>query len=488
MKTRVLILVALVVVGHSSFGLKNELNSKTIEKTKSAVVTIEISSSIQAYGYSSTQSAGTGFIVDKKQGIILTNRHIADHTSVSTFKLIFYNGEILPGKLLYADPWLDFAFLKVDPSLLPDGVNELKFSKQTLKLGQDVFVVGNNESNHFSLQTGNISDISSIRGSMPQHSIIVSLNTKPGSSGSPILDNNGEVVALNYGGSNTFAIGLHPSYIVYTLTLDFVKNNTLPIRKHIGAIFNHYSLNDATEYRSFSQDKLQEYIKKFPNSMANALQVLYTMQGSPAQSKLLAGDLVWAVDGVIVGPDLSILDMAMNSTKRDFITLTICRNGEWLTIDVPLYNLESHKLKRMVQFAGALFFEVDDLFSDKTGIAPRRVTFCNSIQNSTFSKIKCFPNNGGANYLCDVLLLDNEPVSNLDQLIKMIPKLKTKKIFTIDYSLVCPISENESEMFGMRFSNADLYKADVEYDESSAEPRLFTFDSKLMVWISNPIT
>jgi S1-C subfamily serine protease len=483
---RILVLTVLIINSHSSLGKVYDISPNIIDKTKSAVVNIEVSSSIKAYGFVHTSSFGTGFIVDKKQGIILTNRHIADHTTVSSFKLIFYNGETLPGKLLYADPWLDFAFIKVDPSLLPDGVNELHFSKQATKLGQEVFVIGNNERNRFSMQAGTISDVSSIKGSMPQHSIIVSLNTKPGSSGSPILNRNGDVVALNYGSNSTFAIGLHARYIEYALS--FIKKSTIPVRKHIGAIISHYSLSDAIEYRYFSQEKLKEYIKKFPNSMTNVLQVLYTMQGSPAQSNIRAGDIIWAVDGLIIGPDLSILDMAMNSTKKDFVTLTVFRNGEWLTLDVPLYNLENHKLKKIVQFAGALFFEVDDLFSDKTGIAPKRVTFCNSVPNSTFSKVKCYPNNNGANYLCDMLLLDNESISNLDQLIKIIQKLRSKKTFTIDYSLVCPIFENDSELFGMRFSQADLYKADVEYEESYTEPRIFTFDPELMVWKSDPIT
>lgn len=457
-------------------------NSKVIQKSKQAVVSIEISSSLKAYGAFSTASLGTGFLVNKSKGIIVTNKHIANPITVSNFKLTFHNGQTASAKLLYSDPWLDFSFLQVDPSALPSDMQELSFCKNEPKLAENVIIVGNNEGKSFSTQTGKISDLYLIKGSMPQHSIAISLNTKGGSSGSPVLNLSGEIIALNYGGSDTYALGLHPIYI--KAALESIKTDKTPSRKHIGAIVELYSLSDAAEYRNFPQDKTKEYLKKFPNSMSNALVVAYTLQDSPAQTSLLTGDIIWAIDGKMVGPSLSAFDMAMNQTSKDFVTLSIYRNGESLNLNINLYNLEDHIITRMVQFAGVMFFEVDDVFCNKTGLPAGKLTLCNSLPNSTFNKIKCYQNNGGANYLCDILYLNGEEIDSLDKLIQAIPKLKTKKHFTIDYSLLCSIEEEKSELFGYRFSSKDIYQADIAYDESSTTPRLFTFDKKEMQWKS----
>lgn len=455
-------------------------NSKINQKSKHAIVNIDISSSLKAYGAFSTASLGTGFLVDKAKGIIVTNKHIANPITVSTFKLTFHNGQTAFAKLLYSDPWLDFSFLQVDPSTLPSDIQELSFCKNEPKLGENVIIVGNNEGKSFSTQNGKVSDLYVITGSMPQHSITISLNTKGGSSGSPVLNLSGEVVALNYGGSDTYALGLHPAYI--KAALESIKKDKTPSRKHIGAIVELYSLSDAAEYRNFPQDKTKEYIKKFPNSMSNALVVAYTLQGSPAQSSLFAGDIIWAIDGKMVGPSLSTFDMAMNQTSKDFVTLSIYRNGESISLNVNLYNLEDHIITRMVQFAGVMFFEADDVFCNKTGLPAGKLTLCNSLPNSTFNKIKCYKNNGGTNYLCEILYLNDEEIDSLDKLIKTIPKLKAKKHFTIDYSLLCSIQEEKSELFGYRSSSRDVYQADITYDESSTTPRLFTFDKKEMQW------
>ena len=80
----------------------------------------------------------------------------------------------------------------------------------------------------------------------------------------------------------------------------------------------------------------------------------------------------------MVGPNLISLDMAMNKTNKEYVLLTICRNGEWVDLEVPVYNMEDNTIKRMVSFGGTLFFEADDIFSDKTGLPVHKVTFANA--------------------------------------------------------------------------------------------------------------
>ena len=81
----------------------------------------------------------------------------------------------------------------------------------------------------------------------------------------------------------------------------------------------------------------------------------------------MPGDIIWAINNQELGGDLTILDQAMNAAK-DIITLTIFRNGQKLDKEIKLYDLEKTKILQMIDFAGAIFFEVDDYAAAKSGI------------------------------------------------------------------------------------------------------------------------
>jgi hypothetical protein len=342
-----------------------------------------------------------------------------------------------------------------------------------------VFVIGNNEGKSFSIHTGSITGLYEINGAMPQHSIRLSLNTTGGSSGSPIMNQQGEAIALNYGGSDTYALGLHPAYLRYAL--GFIEKGETPVRKHIGVISEIYSLNEAAKYRGFPTEIVQAYTAKFPLAMGNAIQVSRTLVNSPAHGKLLAGDIIWAVDGKEIGPNLIDLDLALNIAKQDSIRLTIYRYGQKQDITIPLYNLEDHKITQMVSFGGTIFFEADDCFSDRVGVTAKTLTFALAQASTTFDQIKpYFPTDQGRVFALQVLAIDQKPVLSLDQLVQMIPAYIQEKYFTINYINYLPRrSFDDWYIFGPRYATSDVY-----YDENAPEARIFTLDQQKMEWES----
>lgn len=255
---------------------------KVMQETKKAVVTIKIKTNLSIYGYVHSNSSGTGCIVNKVKGIVVTNKHIANPVEIATYEITFYTGQIVNAKLIYSDPWIDYSFLKIDPKDMPKDVSEIEFIDMAPQVDQPVFIIGNNQNNQFSIHNGTISNVYDISGSVAQHSILTKVNTKGGSSGSPIVDMQGKAVALNYASSSNFGIGLHPGYVSYALK--FINKGQVPLRKHIGAVCNLYSLNDGVKYRNFPKENLLEYIQRFPDCMTQALQVKYTLPGSPAST------------------------------------------------------------------------------------------------------------------------------------------------------------------------------------------------------------
>jgi hypothetical protein len=78
-------------------------------------------------------------------------------------------------------------------------------------------------------------------------------------------------------------------------------------------------------------------------------------------------------------------------------------------------------------------------------------------------------------------------VSNLEQLVQYIPQLMKQRYFTVDYAHIFPHNDSFSELFEQRILQRYVYKADIEYDMNSPEPRLFTFNREQMEWDSTPI-
>ena len=145
--------------------------------------------------------AGTGFIITK-DGYILTNRHVVEDASAD-YTVLLSNGKQLPAKVIYKDPKLDAAIIKIDASNLP--VVSLGDSSN-IQLGQTVIAIGNalGEYNN-SVSTGIISGLnrtveaSDSEGSSETLSGVIQTDAaiNPGNSGGPLLNLDGQVIGVN---------------------------------------------------------------------------------------------------------------------------------------------------------------------------------------------------------------------------------------------------------------------------------------------------
>lgn len=484
-RSKILINLFLSFIITFAYNAASANSDKQLDYIKRGIVTIKTNASVKPYGEILERNEGIGCIVDKEQGIILTTRYIADPLALANYEITFQDGSHTTAKLLYYDAWLDFAFLKVDPASLPKNVMQFDLSNIEPSLNQQISIVGKNDNKQVNVISGTVINLHEIYGSMPQQVMLLNLTNKAIFDGAPVLDKKNKLISITIHTKDNLAKVLNPKYIKYALAA--ILKGSEPVRYHSGIVASLYSLNDAAKYRNFSKEKLSQYLKIFPNAMSNGLQVDHTLKNSPASLKLLAGDILWAVDGIPIGPNLSTLDMRMNNTEKDFITLTICRNGEWKDIEIELYNMENHKIQRMVQFAGTLFFEADDIFSDKTGIPAGRVTFFRSEANTTFNKLFSFGRDNTLYFLLNIISIDNTVLDNLDMLIALVPLLIEKKKFTIDYTNIMWGSYGFSEVFGQSFSQKNQFKNDVSYDINSIYPRIITFDKKSMQWIVSEI-
>lgn len=84
----------------------------------------------------------TGFVVDPKRGIILSNRHVVSISPVTALA-VFCNYEEIELRPIYRDPVHDFGFFQYDPSKIRFlDIPGIELYPKGAKIGQDIRVVG----------------------------------------------------------------------------------------------------------------------------------------------------------------------------------------------------------------------------------------------------------------------------------------------------------------------------------------------------------
>jgi Do/DeqQ family serine protease len=139
-------------------------------------------------------AAGSGVIVDAKNGYIITNSHVVK--DAREIQITLKDNRRLPAKLVGSDPGTDIAVLKVEPKSLV----EAKFGdSDALQVGDFVMAIGNPFGLGQTATSGIVSALGrsglSVEGY--EHFIQTDAPINPGNSGGALINLKGELIGIN---------------------------------------------------------------------------------------------------------------------------------------------------------------------------------------------------------------------------------------------------------------------------------------------------
>ena len=142
------------------------------------------------------RGTGSGFVWDD-QGHIVTNMHVIAGAATATVKLD--DGSDYPASLVGVSPTHDIAVLRIEAPgkhLVPVAIG----TSDDLRVGQQVFAIGNPFGLDWTLTTGIVSalgrSLDNERGVI-RHLIQTDAAINPGNSGGPLLDSAGRLIGVN---------------------------------------------------------------------------------------------------------------------------------------------------------------------------------------------------------------------------------------------------------------------------------------------------
>ncbi|HKQ26979.1 MAG TPA: Do family serine endopeptidase [Burkholderiales bacterium] len=139
-------------------------------------------------------AAGSGVIVDAKNGYVMTNAHVVKDAREVLVTL--KDNRRLPAKLVGADPGTDIAVVKVDPKNLVD----VRFGdSDALQVGDFVIAIGNPFGLGQTATSGIVSALGRSGLSMEgfEHFIQTDASINPGNSGGALVNLKGELIGIN---------------------------------------------------------------------------------------------------------------------------------------------------------------------------------------------------------------------------------------------------------------------------------------------------
>jgi S1-C subfamily serine protease len=335
----------------------------TLERIARSVVAIRIDSA-RAFDTEWNASAqATGFVIDAERGLILTNRHVVTPGPV-TAEATFLDREEVPLQAVYRDPVHDFGLYRYDPQRLRFiRPASLPLYPEGAQIGREIRVIGNNAGEQLSILAGTLARLdrdAPVYGvgrynDFNTFYLQAASGTSGGSSGSPVVDIQGRVVALNAGGATGAASSFYLPLARVRRAVHLLQAGKPVTRGTLQTVFS-YTPYDELRRLGLPADVETAMRMTYPDR-TGMLVVDQVQPGSAAFEQLQAGDILLSVDSkplTTFEPLEELLDSAIGKT----INLQLQRGAARVNVPLAVDDLESITPASYVEFGDAVVHDL----------------------------------------------------------------------------------------------------------------------------------
>ena len=402
---------------------------QTLDRVSNGIVSIRVDGT-RAFDTDWNQSTqATGFIVDKERGIILTNRHVV-MGGPEIAEGVFLNNEEIELKPIYRDPVHDFGFFQYDPSKLKFiQPVELPLRPQNAVKSLDIRVVGNDAGEQLAILAGTLAKLDRDapeygRASYNDFNTFyyqAASSTSGGSSGSPVLDINGNVIALNAGASNKAASSFFLPLNRVVRALKLIQKDLPVTRGSIQTVFKHKSYDELRRL-GLTEAIEREARTKFPDSKG-LLVVDQVLPKSPASAALDPGDIVTHINGKLFA-DFITLEALIDESVGKEINFSVQRGKENFNANISVHDLHKLSASEYLEIGNGVVHTLSYQVAKNFNVPVEGLFIANP--GYMFG-------NGGIPRGAVVKQVNGKPVKNLEDFAKIISNLSDKEKLTIRY-------------------------------------------------------
>ena len=411
----------ILVLISAIFWLVTTINSKSlaaydwtdqIAAFKPMVVNVETSSEVVFEAESKGTNFATGFIVDAARGIIATNRHVTG-SSPSYVKINFFDGSFTEAEILYYDPTHDFGFYRINSEEVQFELQAVKTNSwRSLALGDELLLIGNNEKEEYSIKFGRVANLNVNKGDRHSSYIHATFDRTGGASGSPVWNTKGEVIAIHARGTDTSSFELPIDYLTDALTK---IQNQIPIQRgEIGVDLELISIGEAIKHFRLPESSRDE-IGPSETGTPKVIQIESIIPRTTGEMHLRASDIVYRINGKLIRDELYTFDAILNESVGRTVMLDIYRNGEAMSVEMPVEDLELKKIRRFVRFAGSIVHDITPSLRRMLYFEADGVYLTHAVAGSSLSRIGLRERNGNSKVV--ILEINGRPIRALDDFI-----------------------------------------------------------------------
>ncbi len=268
-----------------------------------------------------TKSLGSGVIIDKKKGYILTNNHVV--AKADEIKVRLTNDKIYDAKIVGRDPKTDIALIQIKNA--KDLPQEAKLGdSDAIRVGDWVIAIGNPFGLGHTVTAGIISAKGRIIGAGPYDDFLqTDAAINPGNSGGPLFNMKGEVIGINtaivaHGQGIGFAI---PSNMAKAIAEQLIKTGKV-VRGWLGVMIQEITpeLADSIGYKGNKGALVADVLDKGPAKKAG----------------IKRGDVILKFDNKDIHDAHTLSRVVSSTPPGKKVKVVIWRNGKEKTLEVKV--------------------------------------------------------------------------------------------------------------------------------------------------------